>query len=283
MTERSRIGIVALIGVLALSAGAFAQGAPGDYAYRQDPFFINLGGQLIDLSTSTQVKGGAYKEGTEFDVNRSLGLDKSPNTWRLDAGWRFFDRHQLVFSYYQVNNSHDKTLNRSFTYDGYDYTVGSQVHTSMDESYWQIKYRWYFVQGTRGEFGLQVGLSYNDYDLGLKLNSHGEGGGHQADLGYNVNRSMGAPAATLGIAGSYQFTPKCFFRGDAGWLRANISGYTGTVWNLRATVDYYPWPNVGFGGGYEYNKIKIEADKSNWDGYLKNDLSSFVGYISFKF
>jgi hypothetical protein len=281
--NRTLLLTLALVAFVAVSTCAVAQTSAGDNAYKQDPFYINIGGQLVDLSTSTQVKGGITREGNAFDVNRSLGLSNSPNTWRLDAGWRITDRNQLVFSYYQVNRSNDKTLSRSFVYDGYDYNVGAQVHATMDQSYYQLKYRYFFVQGTRGEFGVQVGLSYNDYDLGLKLNAHGSGGGHQADLRYTVNRSLGAPAASIGIAGSYQFTPKCFFRGDAGWLRANINGYTGTVWNLRATVDYYPWQNIGFGGGYEYNKLKIEANKTNWDGYIKNDLSSFVGYISFKF
>jgi hypothetical protein len=275
---------IAVAGFMAVSSVSFAQAATGDNAYRQDPFYINIGGQLIDLGTDTQIKGTASNtSGTQLDVNKSLGLESSPNTWRIDAGWRFFDRHQLVFSYYQVNRSANKTLNRSFVYDGYDYNVGAQVHTTMDQSYWQLKYRWYFVQGARGEFGVQIGLSYNDYDLGLKLNAHGSGGGHQADLGYNVSKSMGAPAASIGIAGSYQFTPKCFFRGDAGWLRATLDGYTGTVWNLRATVDYYPWKNIGFGGGYEYNSLNIDANKDRWNGYIKNELSSFVGYISFKF
>lgn len=281
--KTTRMALIAMTVFLALSAGVFAQGAPGDGAYKQDDFYINLGGQIISLGTSTQIKGGINKEGTQFDVNKSLGLSNSPNTWRIDAGWRFFERNQVVFSYYQVNRSNSKTLNRNFVYNGYDYTVGAQVHATMDQTYYQLKYRYFFLQGTRGEFGVQVGLSYNDYDFGLTLNGHGSGGGHQADLGYKVSRSMGAPAGSIGIAGSYQFTPKCFFRGDAGWLRVNISGYTGTVWNLRATVDYYPWQNVGFGGGYEYNRLKIEADKTNWNGYIKNDLSSFVGYVSFKF
>lgn len=269
--------------LLALSGSAFAQSESGDYAYRQDPFFINLGGQLFNLSTETQIKGEINNAGTEIDLNRTLGLEESPGTWRLDAGWRIFDRHQLVFSYYEVDRSADRTLDRSFVYDGYDYNVGGRVHTTMDQTFYQLKYRWYFVQGGRGEFGLQIGLSYNDIDLGLKLDARGSGGGHQANLGYTVSKGVGAYAATIGIAGSYQFTPKCFFRGDMGYLKVNLNGYTGTVWNLRATVDYYPWENVGFGGGYEYNGLKIDADKERFNGYIKNDLSSFVGYISFKF
>ena len=71
--------------------------------------------------------------------------------------------------------------------------------------------------------------------------AHGTGGGHQADVGYQVTSRIQAPSATIGLVGSYQFTPKVFFHGDAGWLHLNVNGYTGTVWNVRATVDSIRW------------------------------------------
>jgi hypothetical protein len=283
--KRNPITAVAIAACLALSLGAFAQsqGAPGDYAYRDNDFYVNVGGQILSIDSSTEVKGGVNHEGTNIDVDRDLGLSSNENTWRIDAGWRFFHRHQLEFTYFQVNRSADKTLQRNFVYNGYDYYVGATVNTNFDSNYWGLKYDYYFLQGPRGELGAYIGLLYTDVTLKLKLDAQASGGGGQAYVGQTVERSLGAPTGTIGLTGTYQFTPKCFLRGNIGWLRLNINSVTGTVWDVRATVDYFPWKNVGFGGGYQYYSLKLDANKDRWDGYFKNNLSSFVGYVSFKF
>jgi len=280
---KTRVLFLASAMSLTLSTGALAQGIGTGGAFKADPFFINLGGQIIRLGSDLQVNAGPSAAGTTIDSEEDLGLKSSPSTWRLDAGWRITDRNQIVFSYYQVNRSGDKSIERAFVYDGYDYVVGGSLHTELDQTYYQLKYRYYFVQRDRGEFGVQVGLSYNDISAGLTLLAYGSGPGTQATLGREVKGSMGAPTATLGIVGSYQFTDRCFFRGDAGWLSLDLNGYDGTVVSLRACVDYYPWKSVGFGCGYEFNGLKIKTDQSDWDGRFKSSLSSFVGYVSFKF
>jgi hypothetical protein len=282
---KTKTGTIFLVAAafLALSTGAFAQSVPGKSAYKDNRFFINFGGQLVNLGSSLQLNSGPFNVGTVLHPKEDLGVDSSRTTWRIDMGWRFTERNQIVFSYFEVNRSGEKLLDRSFSYHGYDYTVGAKLHTKQDETYCQLKYRYYFYQGDRGEFGLQVGLSYNDISSGLTLLANGSGGGLQATLGHEVKAAMGAPTATLGFAGSFEFTEKIFFRGDVGWLQVDLNGYRGTVTNLRATVDYYPLQNVGFGGGYEYNGLKIKADKSNWDGNLKSNLSSLIAYVSFKF
>ena len=272
--------LTATLAAFALSSPA--QEEPGAFAYRADRFTINVGGQLFKLNTDSKLNVDNLG-GTNIDLEDDFGLDNNPTTWRLDAGWRFFNKHQLVFTYYEYDRHAHKTSARDFTYDGVHYSLGSQFNTSMDQTHYQLKYNWYFLQKSRGEFGMQIGLSYSDIQAELELAADGWAGGNHALVGVTRSNDMKAPTVTIGVAGAYQFTPNCFFRGEAGWLQLNVNGYKGRVTTLRATVDYYPWKYCGFGGGYELNNIKITTDKSDWDGYFRTTSSSFVGYLTFKF
>ena len=50
------------------------------------------------------------------------------------------------------------------------------------------------------------------------------------------------------------------------WFGASIGDYSGDLWNANAGVTFQAWRNVGFSLSYQFFKLNVEVDKSDWHG-----------------
>lgn len=280
-----KVAIIALVFVSTVflaSLGTFAQ-AGDDFAYRAQKFTIDIGGFLTSVNTHADLDSVAYGRGTSVDFEKDLGLKDNPLTWRLDFGWRMTNRQLLVFSYYQINRSSTKTLASDINWGDYTLYAGTGATATWDSTFYQLYYRFAFVQGAKGEFGGSVGVSYLQQDAELK--GYGtiryQGGTH--DYYIKKSNTLHAPIPCIGLYGLYQFTPKFTMQGDVDYLKVNISGVDGSYTDARLTFNYYPWAGCGFGLGWLYNKYDVTANKDSWRGGFTYDFNGPVAYVSFKF
>lgn len=273
--------IVAL--ALALSLGTPAQSGAGDFAWRQDKFHIDLGGFLTSVNTDATLNSTLYGRGTRLDFEKDLGLKENPLVWRLDAGWRMTNRQELVFSWYQINRSSTKTLASDINWGSYTFLGGSGAGVKWDSTFYQLYYRFAFVQGAKGEFGGDVGISYlrQTADLSGWATIRSQGGTRA--LYRSVNTTLDAPVPVLGLYGLYQFTPKFLMKGDIQYLKVNVSNVDGAYTDVRLAFDYYPGKHVGFGIGWYYDKYDVSSTKNSWKGDFTYDFNGPVAYVSFRF
>jgi hypothetical protein len=281
--KKSLVVGLLLASMILVTSAVFGQAAGDDYAYRTDKFYIDLGGFLTSVNTSASVNSEIYGRGTSVDFEKNLGLKDNPLVWRLDAGWRFTDRQQLAFSYYQINRNASKALTSDFNWGDYTFLAGSGAKASWDSNFYQLYWRIAFVQGAKGEFGGTAGISYLNQKASIAgwttIRTQG------ASTAYYRERSntLNAPIPVIGLFGVYQFTPKFYMKGDIQYLKVNVSGVDGAYTDARLVFDYYPWKNVGFGLGWYYDKYDVTANKSGFDGDFTYDFNGPAAYISFKF
>ncbi len=276
------VGLVLTVLALAASVPALAQSSD-DYAWRQNKFTIDLGWFLTSVNTSAQLNSTVYGYGTSVDFEKDLGLDNQPNTFRLDGSWRFFDRHQLVFSYYQINRSSAHTLDHPISWGDYTFQYGTGMNSTWDSNFYQLYYQYSIVQGPKGEFGAGIGVSWLNQTArlqGTAVVGHSTG----THIYYvETKNTLDAPVPVIGIFGLYEFTPKFSMKGDIYYLKVNLSNVDGSYTDAKLTFDYYPWKNVGFGLGWYYNKYDVDSTKAGWDGNFSYDFNGPAAYISFKF
>lgn len=281
---RNRVIVLMAFLVFCLAGGTAVLAQSGDdFAWRQEKFYIDLGAFLTSVNTHADVDSVVYGRGTSVDFEKDLGLKDNPLTWRLDAGWRITNRQQLVFSWYQINRSASKTLGSDISWGDYTLLAGTGATAKWDSTFYQLYYRFAFVQGAKGEFGGSIGVSYLQQKAELK--GYGTLRSQTGTHMYYVSRSnkLDAPVPVIGIFGLYQFTANFSMKGDIDYLKVNISGVDGSYTDARLTFDYYPWQNTGFGFGWLYDKYDVTANKEGWKGGFTYDFNGPVAYISFKF
>lgn len=71
-------------------------------------------------------------------------------------------------------------------------------------------------------------------------------------------RSVVAPIPVIGGYFRYTLMTRLFLAAQArGLPKITVSGYSGSMFDGGAYIDWYPWQNVGFGGGYSYTNISF--------------------------
>lgn len=274
--------IVMLLLALAGGVATFAQSGD-DYAWRQERFYVNIGGFLTSVNTEARLDSTYYGKGATLNFEKDLGLDDSQTVYRLDAGWRMTDRQQLLFTWYEINRDSSKTLTHDAVWGDYTFLAGSRAKASWDSTFYQVYYRFAFVQAPKGEFGGTVGVSYLDQSAHLEgwatLRSQGSSQAYYR----KVSKSLNAPIPVIGLFGLYQFTPKFRMNGDIQYLKIKISGVDGQYTDARLNFEYFPWENVGFGAGWYYDEYEVWSSNPDWRGSFTYDFNGPVVYVSFKF
>ena len=70
----------------------------------EDPTFsISLGAFFTDRDSNTQIDADATDTGSDVDLEDDLGFDKSDTVFRIDAYWRFAERHRIDISAFDLS------------------------------------------------------------------------------------------------------------------------------------------------------------------------------------
>ena len=64
---------------------------------------------------SGSMETGPLGLGTEIDLEDDLDLNEDVSSYRIDAEWRFFDRHRLNFSFFDLSRDATSTLTKAIT------------------------------------------------------------------------------------------------------------------------------------------------------------------------
>jgi len=214
--QKLKVGLVALF---FLSCA----GTPLVWADTERPwktFTIKLGGYVSLTDTNIRVDGtGGLGLGTEIDLEKDIGLDEDLSTYRIDAEWRFFDRHRLNFSFFDLTREATTSLKRDTIIGDILFPTGDILNSKWEHKVYVASYTWSFLQTNKYEVGLNIGAHVTR----LKLQVAGQG-----IFGLNVEvDAVTVPLPVLGLTGAYAFTPKLVLRSNAGLFYLKIDEWEG--------------------------------------------------------
>ena len=126
-----------------MSAGqAFADDATdlafgNDYMLRLGAYFVNSANTELSVNSST---GGL---GTSIDYQRDLGGEGNKTIPRLDAYYRFNDRHRIDFSTFKIDRAGSATLALDVNIGDQNYEIPSDLDISQFQSVviWCVPFR----------------------------------------------------------------------------------------------------------------------------------------------
>jgi len=257
-------------GVLAaslLASPALAQSSSGTWNGLSDRFQIDTG--YFRLNADTVLRYNAPQGSGDVSFEDDLGLNKSVNTFWVDATWRVGRRHQLKLAYTSITRDRrNHTLGRDFTWGGQNYNAGLSATTSSGSDILGGYYCFAAYRNDRFEIGPSVGFGY------LWLNARIQATGTVGD----VSRSLDQPASTgsvTGAVGGYTngwVTKRLVARADFLYIKVKPGNTESSVTDWRLGADYYFFRNAGLGVQYKYNKYSYDR------GILVNKLGGQITY-----
>jgi len=245
-----------------------------------DPFNFALGTYLVDADTDLELKGDAGERGTPIDWNRTFG-EGSLTRFRLDAQWRFAERHKLRALWFDTSRSDSKTIDREIEWGGETFPVSTRVKGDLDYQIYELSYEYAFLRRETYELSASIGAYYVSLDSKLSATITSDGGTTERDV--SRDGSFDVPLPVLGLRAQWVLPYQLSFDLSGQYFAVSIDEYDGDLQNYRATFTWQPNKWVGLGLGYDWFSADLDIDASKFDGNVNWTFSGPMLYYSVSF
>lgn len=244
-----------------------------------DRFNVNIGAFFItQADTTLGVRGtsGPVSVGAGIDFSRNLGVDQRETAGRIDGYWRFTRRSRVDWTYFNYDRDGQKALLEGIDLPpGFpDFGIGDAVVTDYDTSVLKLAYTFSFLNTEKVEIGIGAGLHITKYELQLQ------------DINDPANKtaaaSVTAPLPVGRFILNYNISPRWRWTNSADFFYLNTGDFTGSLTDIRSTLEHHTFKNVGFGFGINRFDFDIEAEDTDTEfvGALNNTWTGLVAYVT---
>ena len=240
-----------------------------------DRFRIELGTFLQAFETTLRLDSETLGRGTEIDLERDLGLMKDQNNFRLDGAFRIGRKHRIEFGYISWNRANSHVIDEEIRWGEEIYPINATIRTASGTDAYKLSYKYSFVNNDRYEAGISGGVSVLDIFASLDAES---GGGDAAFESEDVI----APVPLLGGFFDWKITPNLVLRTTGEVFDLSTGGLNGHMSDLKGTLNWYPWRNIGLGAGF--NRVGLRyLNEGPAELEFKYIYSGVTAYVIFSF
>ncbi len=264
----SIVAVIITLGMATGSAIAAEDEAPG-VAF-PDKYMIRLGTYIVDGSdTKFSVSSNKIGLGTVIDYQRDLGGESRDTIPRIDAYYRFNDRHRIDFTSFSIDRKGSRTLAIDITIDDQHYFKEETINSDIKYALYKLGYGYSFYHSPKVELTFTAGLNITSYDLSFSDTT----GGKAEAAGFT------APLPMFGLRMGYAITPKwsvqfvneAFFIEIEDSLKGSLVGY-------ELNTEYRLFKHFSIGAGLARFSTDVEVNDDDWKGQVSD---SYRGYTLF--
>ncbi|MEX5214459.1 MAG: hypothetical protein NW703_09885 [Nitrospiraceae bacterium] len=248
-----------------------------------DRFMIRGGYGLVFNADTVFQFNGSSGIGASVDYVDTLGGARDDQFWRIDARYRFNDRHSLAFSYYDVSRDGNQTLNQNITIGDTTYAAGGAIRSSIDIQLYRLIYNYSFYHNDKVELALSPGLYVARIDT-FYAGSLVCAGGPSCAGGTTVASSVESekltvPLPSIGVLLNYNITPRLQAQLRFDWFYFEVSSAKGSMNEFYAGLEYRLFKHFAVGGAFNRLSIDVDykpKDTSGWG--VRNDWATAFVY-----
>jgi hypothetical protein len=275
-SARSTLVASAILGCVVAASPAKAGGTD----LLSDPFFLSLGGYLVDSDTRMRVDGKGGEQGTPIDWERTFG-GGDVTRFRVDAQWRFADRHKLRVMWFNSDRSASRTVEREIDWGDETFPVGAKVKGEIKYDIYELAYEYAFFKRETYEISGSIGAYYAQWDASLSATITNPDGSNQRNA--KGDASLDAPLPVLGLRGQWALPYDLSIDVSGQWFAVSLDQYSGNLQDYRGTLTWQPKPWLGIGLGYDWFSAHGDADSDSFHGNLDWTFQGPMLYYSASF
>ena len=239
-----------------------------------DKWMVRLGAYFVDGANTQFSVSSDVGLGAVIDYQKDLGGEDSDTIPRIDAYYRFNERHRIDFTSFSIDRKGTRTLAIDFSIDGVDYTVGETIDSDIKYTLYRLGYGYSFYHSPKVELTLTAGLNITSYDLKFALD---DGSGAES-AGVTV------PLPVVGLRMGYAITPKWSVRyvSEAFFIDINDT-FRGAILNYEVNTEYKIFKHFALGVGIARIGVNAEVDDPDWRGKITDSYRGFNVFGTFYF
>ncbi|MGE3155011.1 MAG: hypothetical protein AB7G48_10565 [Nitrospiraceae bacterium] len=248
-----------------------------------DRFMIRGGYGLVFNADTIFRFNGASGVGATVDFADTLGGSRDDSFWRIDAQYRFNDRHSLGFSYYDVDRDGNRTLTQDITIGDTTYAAGGAIQSKLDIQLYRLIYNYSFYHNDKVELGISPGLYVAKLDTLFAGNLVCAGGpscaGGTIVASSVESQKLTVPLPSIGVLLNYNITTRLKAQLRFDWFYLEVNTLKGSMNEFYAGLEYRLFKHFAVGGAFDRLSIDVDykpKDESGWG--VRNDWATAFLY-----
>jgi hypothetical protein len=221
-----------------------------------DSYKFRISGNWFYSNPSGTIQGSA-DNGT-IDVQKDLGFN-SYSTFGAKADWKFTRKNHLYFAASIFDQTRDRTLARTFTFQGQTFTAGLAVNSELKSQIYAVGYQYDIIRRKRGHLGL--GIQANIFDSTGTINAAAQAG--NANIAESAKGSFLVPLPVAGPQYRLYLTdsPRFFIEGDLyGMYFFGYGNFISTANSVGVTINRHFSALAGYALG---SRLVVNNSSSN--------------------
>jgi hypothetical protein len=239
---------------------------------------FSLGTFLVTSDTKLKVNGDTI-EGTDVNWENTFGL-KDKDQFRLDAFWRFAERHKLRAMWFENNRNGSRTLTREVDFQGEIFPVTTTVSASLDEQIIELAYEYAFYKTDKLELSGSGGIHTLKFTASLSGTVATPGGGAETRA---ASSDVTGPLPVIGFRALWDVGHHIYLDGLVQFFYISFDNFDGSISDVKLTATWMPWRNFGVGLGYNNFRTRVDVSKNDFDGRLVFNYRGAMAFVTFAF
>jgi hypothetical protein len=278
----NRLAPLALAAFLASSPAWSAEpdaAIPSSYpveAFPEEKFALRLGSFLVtDIQTTIGLHNDNTGQGGDFiNFGDTLGVETSVNIFRADADWYVSGPHLVQASWYDINLTGHRTLDREIHWGDETFPVNATLDSGFRTQIYKLSYGYTFHRGERHEFTALIGAHIMSLETSLSAPS----------LGRAERFEVTAPLPAIGLGWNAHWTPRFQTRATVQYFGISIEDkIEGHFVDALLSAEYRLNKNFSVGAGYNYFDLNIDAHKGPLTLSVTDSYQGFLAYVGVHF
>ena len=255
---------------LLFTSGVVAEEKNEDVFAFPDKIMLRSGAYFVDgTRTQFSINSTTGGLGTTLDYSKDLGGEKRETIPRLDAYYRFNDRHRIDFTSFSINRDGVRELAVDPPLQIGDETfTGETLNSSIKYTLYKLGYVYSFYHSPKVELGISAGLNITSYDMDFS-----NAAGDKAEA-----VGITAPLPVFGLRMKYMITPEWSIGYLVETFAIEIDNFRGSLFNYELNTEYRLLKNFSLGIGLARLGMNVEVDEDDWRGTVSDSYRGFTAF-----
>jgi hypothetical protein len=238
------------------------------YAF-PDKWMFRLGAYVVDGADTQISVNSDVGLGTSIDYERDLGGEDGETIPRIDAYYRFNNRHRIDFTAFSVSRKGERTLALDLTIGDENFTASETISSEINYTLYKLGYNYSFYHSPKVELSISAGINLTDYELKF-IDSTGA---------KFETADVSVPLPMFGLRMGYAITPKWSVRyvSEAFFIEID-DALKGALLNYELSTEYKLFKHFALGVGLARQALDVDVNDDNWRGSISD---GYRGYNVF--
>lgn len=228
---------------------------------------FDLGTYFMSSDTTVRVDELKGEEvGSTIPLEDSFGFEDE-KVFRLEAGWRFAQRHKLSLMYFDSKRTRTAHLNEEVNFGDESYPADAVIKAEFNFEILELAYEYAFLRGERYELSGSLGVHNVEFSLGLSADVNVSGDTYENSI--DETAKAGVPLPVVGLRGTWRLGDSpLYLQAHAQYFEISYGDYHGNLQDYQAGILWKLSTHFGVGAAYNLFDTRVDADDDRFRGML---------------